>query len=54
MDGQRFIIFKAGNMKILLHFPEEKKNALGHNQTNNKFNAQKIDKDLIFTDQFSL
>ena len=55
MDGQKIYNFlKQANMKILLHFPEEKKNALGHNQTNNKFNAQKIDKDLIFTDQFSL
>jgi len=55
MNGKKiYNCLKEANMKILLHFSEEKKNALGHNQTNNIFNAQKNDPNLKFTDNFSL
>jgi len=49
---QMYKFLKDAGMRICFHYPEEKINALGHNQTTNNFNAQKIDPNLNFTDNF--
>tara|TARA_Y100001970_G_C14249375_1_gene870675 strand:+ start:4530 stop:5312 length:783 start_codon:yes stop_codon:yes gene_type:complete len=55
INGEKIYKFlREANMKISFHYPEEKVNALGRNQTTNIFNAQKIDKNLIYTDNFTL